>query len=111
MKIARIHIGEEIRKEVERKKMSNSKFGKFLNIQRQNVSKQIFEKESIDTNILSEICEILNVRFFDFYVDTENCNEKKLQSNEIKEVKAQITLQIGQEKREETFSFMFGKDN
>jgi hypothetical protein len=38
------------------------------------------------------------------------CNKKDDTANEIKEIKAFITLQIGEEKKEEKFTFFFGRD-
>jgi hypothetical protein len=51
-----------------------------------------------------------NFIFFQYYKDLDECNKKDDAANEIKEIKAFITLQLGQEKKEEKFTFFFGKD-
>jgi plasmid maintenance system antidote protein VapI len=110
MEIERINIGELIKNELANRGISFSSFAKSIGVQRQNIEKTIFSKMSIDTEMLSLISERLDYNFFLLYKDLSECNKKDDTSNEIKEVKAFVTLQIGKEKKEETFTFFFGKD-
>jgi hypothetical protein len=109
MKIERVNIGEIIKKKVLEKMISFSAFAKSIGIQRQNLEKTIFAKRSIDTDMLASISERLDFNFFQYYVNSDECNKNNYTPSDIKEVKAFITLQIGEEKKEETFSFSFGK--
>jgi transcriptional regulator with XRE-family HTH domain len=109
MKIERVNIGEIIKKKVEESGSSFASFAKSIGIQRQNLEKTVFGKKSIDTDMLSEISEKLNFDFFQYYRCLDECNKNDYVLNEIKEVKAFITLQVGGEKKEEKFTFSFGK--
>ena len=110
MKMKRVNIGEVIKKEVSRSELSFAKFAERLGIQRQNIEKTIFSKNSIDTDMLIMISEVLKHDFFQYYGD-EECVIKKdyTPTNAIKEVKAYIVLEVGGEKEEQEFSFRFGK--
>ena len=106
MKIERVNIGEIIRNKV-KDEMSMAAFAKKIGLQRQNVEKTVFGKHSLDTDLLISISEVLNHDFFQYYKSDEDCNKKDYGVSQIKEVKASITLQVGDEKKEETFSFAF----
>jgi plasmid maintenance system antidote protein VapI len=110
MRIERVNIGEIIRKEVESKGMPDAKFAKSIGLQRQNIKKTVFEKHSLDTDLLILISEVLDIDFFQHYKRVDDCNKKDY-ANSIKEVKASITLQIGNSRKEETFSIIIGKEN
>ena len=64
--------------------MSKAKFAELLGIARQNIEKTVFQKHSLDTDLL--------------------CNEKK-------EVKATLTIEMGAEKKEQVLRFVFGDNN
>ncbi len=61
-----IHIGKEIFKVLEQKKISQAEFGRRIGIQRQNV-KSILSKSSMDTEKLEEICKVLDFDFFSLF--------------------------------------------
>ena len=109
MKIGRVNIGELIKKEVERQNKSHSAFAQSIGIQRQNVGTKVFNKKSIDTELLSEISEILNFNFFQYYKTNEICNKNNYNAVIIKEVKSQVKLQIGSEMVEKEFYIDFGE--
>jgi len=109
MKITRTDIGKIIKEKVE-ERMCTSKFAESIGLHRQNVKKTIFEKNSIDTDLLATISEVLDYNFFQYYISDECCNEKDYNSS-IKELKASLTLQIGETKKEETFTLCIGKDD
>jgi len=58
-----IHIGEVIKETVHQKKMNVTEFAKKINYTRRNVYK-IFNKSSIETEVLVKISEVLNENLF-----------------------------------------------
>lgn len=58
-----IHIGKIIQAKVEEKNLSIVSFARMLSCSRTNVYK-IFERTSIDTNLLERISKVLNYDFF-----------------------------------------------
>lgn len=102
MKITRVNIGEIIKEKVAGK-MSDAKFAQSIGLKRQNIKKTIFEKRSIDTDLLATISEVLDYNFFQYY-DSDINGNKKDYTNNVKELKASFTLQIGEAKKEETFT-------
>jgi transcriptional regulator with XRE-family HTH domain len=109
MKIERVNIGEIIRKKIEERGSSFASFAKSIGIQRQNLEKTVFGKKSIDTDMLSEISEKLDFDFFQYYRCSGECNKNDYTPNEVKKIKAFIALQVGEERKEETLTFSFGK--
>ncbi len=108
MKITRVHIGELIREKVEQNGISKAKFAELLHIQRQNIEKTVFLKHSIDTDLLCRICETLECNFFDYYRDEdERCNK----INYKQELKAKLIVELGKEKQDKVFKFVFGENN
>lgn len=61
-----IHIGHKIKEELYAQGISVSVFAKQINRSR-NVVYNIFERESIDTDLLNKIAKILNCDFFSLY--------------------------------------------
>jgi len=61
-----IHIGKKIKDELYRQGVSVTVFAKKINRSR-NVVYDIFERESIDTDLLNKIGKILNCDFFSLY--------------------------------------------
>ncbi|WP_418946345.1 helix-turn-helix domain-containing protein [Phocaeicola coprocola] len=109
MKINRLNIGEEVRKKVEERGMSKAKFAELLGIARQNIEKTVFQKHSLDTDLLCNISEVLNCNFFDYYKSDILCN--KIDYTKTKEIKATLTIEMGAEKKEQILRFMFGNNN
>lgn len=73
-----IHIGKKIREEVRRQGMPVNLFAKKISRSR-NVVYDIFERESIDTQLLNKIGKVLNCDFFSLY-----SIQKEYMSSEIK---------------------------
>lgn len=71
-----MHIGEAIRKELERQGKTITWFAEQLPCHRTNVYR-ILEKSSIDTGILLNICEILQ---HDFFADMTKEYEDRIRS-------------------------------
>lgn len=61
-----IHIGRKIKEELYSQGISVTDFAKKINRSR-NVVYDIFERESIDTNLLNKIARTLNCDFFSLY--------------------------------------------
>lgn len=71
-----IHIGKIIREKVECKGWSQAKFAEKMNMKRQNVVKTIFEKSSLDSNILRNASMVLGVNLFTcFFNDHKEVRE------------------------------------
>ena len=62
----KIHIGNEIKKAVESSNLTVSTFAEKINKTRVNVY-SIFKRESIDTDLLMKICEVLQLDLFKLY--------------------------------------------
>ena len=61
-----IHIGKEIEQELRSQDRGVTWLARKLNCDRSNVYK-IFQRPSIDTNILMKISEVLGRNFFEFF--------------------------------------------
>ena len=70
-----IHIGVEIKSELERQERSVSWFARKLCCERTNVY-SIFKRKSIDTDMLTRISRILQRNFFDLYDDEVDKQQK-----------------------------------
>ena len=108
MKIERVDIGRSIRERVVENGISNAAFARMINIQRQNVEKTVFSKNSIDTDLLILISDVLDYNFFQLYQPEEDCNKKDYSQ---REVKATLTVEFGEKKQDRTFKFLFGDNN
>jgi transcriptional regulator with XRE-family HTH domain len=106
MKIKRVNIGEIIKNKVAEKGMSEAAFAKSINIQRQNIKKTVFSKNSIDTDLLISISESLEFDFFQYYRNSDSCNIK-----DYNEVKGVLSIEFGKEKKDQVFRFVFGENN
>ncbi|WP_301842234.1 helix-turn-helix domain-containing protein [uncultured Parabacteroides sp.] len=109
MRINRLNIGEEVRKKVDENGLSKAKFAELLGIARQNIEKTVFQKHSLDTDLLCNISEVLNCNFFDYYRPDNSCNKKDY--TEQKEIKATLSIEMGAEKKEQVLRFVFGDNN
>ena len=91
MKINRVNIGEAIKNHIDETTKNYSHFGRLIGKSRQNVDKQIFQKQSIDTSLLAQICEVLNYNFFTlYYTGSENV----LKNDDKMKVRATIELEL-----------------
>lgn len=66
--LKKVHIGQVIKEEFDKANMSKSEFARKIGIPQQHINK-LFDKESIDTDRLAKICEILNYNFFALYCE------------------------------------------
>lgn len=109
MKIQRVDIGSIIRELVESKGMSKAEFAKTVGIARQNIEKTVFQKASLDTDLLCRISEELDCNLFDYFLTDDTCNKKNYSTK--KEVKAVLSIEMGAEKKEQVMKFVFGENN
>ena len=70
-----MHVGEAIKKELERQGKTVVWFARKMSYSRANIYK-IFEKPSIDTNVLMRISTLLGVDFFKSYSNELGQKEK-----------------------------------
>lgn len=108
MRIKRVNIGEEIKKKVIERQQSIASFAKAIGIQRQNIEKTVFSKNSLDTDLLMRISEELDYNFFSYYTNEDVCN---IINYSKQEVKATLTIELGEEKKDQVFRFIFGDNN
>jgi transcriptional regulator with XRE-family HTH domain len=107
MKFERIHIGNIIKEKASERGLTNAKLAKLIGLQRQNIQKTIFDKHSIDTDLLILISEILNFNLFQYYIPNDECNK----NNYKREFKATLTIELGKEKKDKVFHFVFGDND
>jgi len=108
MNFNRVNVGEIIRGVVESKHLSKAEFAKSVGIARQNIEKTVFQKRSLDTELLCRISEVLECNFFNYYL-TENCSNNKYDVT--KELRATLIIEMGAEKQDKTVRFVFGENN
>ena len=71
IKLNKIHIGKEIKKRLDEKKMSKSEFARRFGMPQQHVNR-VFERDTIETKRLEAVCEALDFNFFSLYCDNPN---------------------------------------
>lgn len=107
MQYSKVDIGELIKNVVLDSGMTKMEFAKQIGLQRQNVEKTIFSKHGIDTDMLIKISEVLNFDFFQYYKPDTKSNKKDY----IKPIRGKLTLEFGENKKEQVFKFEFGENN
>lgn len=111
MKIERVNIGVLIKRKVIESGITNAAFAKSIGIQRQNIEKTVFTKNSIDTDLLIIISEFLDFNFFQYYKsESENIISNNIDYTK-QEIKATLTIEMGKEKKDQIFRFIFGDNN
>lgn len=109
MKTKRVHAGEEILRIIKEKGMSKAQFARELGVQRQNIDKLIFQKHGIDSDLLCLISEILDCNLFRLFYDENEISVHE--QNKRREIRAKITIEMGQEKQDRTLRFVFGEND
>lgn len=103
MKIEKIHIGQTIFDEVKNQKMTIVKFAQLIDLKKQNVKKTVFERQSLDTDLLVKISNVLNRNFFECWVFDSNTN--RLQS--MPKIEANLTVYFDGRVKEQNVKFNF----
>ncbi len=92
-------LGKEIKKEVKRKGIKITEFAEMINYSRRNIY-EIFERKSIDTNLLQKTGKVLGTNLFIHFFSEKELNELKTQkSNEENLKKIIIELKTKIEKK------------
>lgn len=79
-----IHIGKKIKEEVSKQRMSVSAFAKKISRSR-NVVYDIFDRESVDTDLLNKIGKVLNCDFFSLYSAQKEYSQEGVKNFGVKE--------------------------
>ena len=103
MKFQEIHIGSLIKAEVKHRGMTFTEFAKCIGIQKQNVERQVFSQQGLNTDLLIQISEVLDFDFFKYFQNDTYCNNFRLQ----KEVKATLVIEMGGKRQDKEFRFVF----
>jgi transcriptional regulator with XRE-family HTH domain len=90
-----INIGFKIKEIAESKNLSQEDLGKLINKTKQNVG-DIYKRESVDTELLLKLCEVLKFDFFDLLYEEEPLkgirnNLLSLKAKEIHDLKEDIS--------------------
>lgn len=104
MKIEDVNLGKVILNLLEEKGINKGQFADTLGIKRQNINRDVFEKMSLDTSLVSRISEVLDYNLFVLFVKGNQNDYSK------KEVKARIIIEMGAEKQEKSATFIFGEN-
>ncbi|MFI5164812.1 MAG: helix-turn-helix transcriptional regulator [Bacteroidia bacterium] len=78
----KMHIGKKIKEAVKRSGMSVTEFASKINYSRRNIY-SIFEKESVDTSLLTKISDVLEQDFFAHY--SSNSRKHTIQHGQVAE--------------------------
>lgn len=82
-----VHIGKKIRDEVHRQGMSVTAFARKINRSR-NVVYDIFDRESVDTDLLNKIGRVLSCDFFSLYSSQKEYTHEGIKSFHVGENEA-----------------------
>ena len=102
MKMNNVNLGEIVRQLVAEKGLSDAKFAAMIGKQRQNIKTSVYQKKSLDTDTVCLINQALNCNLFDYFYP---CN-----ANHYSSLKATVTVEMGEEKQDKTFTFLFGEN-
>lgn len=95
-----VNLGEIVRQLVSEKGLSEAKFARMIGKQRQNVKAQVFNRKSLDTDLVCVINDALDCNLFDYFYP---CN-----ANHYASLKATVTIEMGEEKQDKSVTFLFG---
>ena len=89
-----INIGNKIKQVVDKKGMTNSEFGRRINMSRENVY-SIYKRKSIDTVLLEKISQVLEHDFFQYYTVLQKEIEKLKEENDLlKQMNSFLRIQL-----------------
>jgi len=93
-------IGQKIKAVLKQRNMKLKDFAMEIGMARQNIYR-LFEKESIDTDLLLKICKVLDYNFFDYFSpNSKSLNEsnpfidKNHNSNELYLCKIELEMSL-----------------
>ncbi|MFN6944995.1 MAG: hypothetical protein ACK4ND_08590 [Cytophagaceae bacterium] len=95
-----VHIGNKIKEEVNRQRVSINKFAEQINKSR-TVVYDIFERETIDTGLLLRISEVLEHDFFRYYhLSSTDLNEPSAEYKSMKMKMEEISRELNEAQKE-----------
>jgi plasmid maintenance system antidote protein VapI len=106
MKIREVNLGVFILNLLNERGISKGEFADTLGIKRQNVNRDVFDKKSLDTNLVRRISEYFDYNLFSLFV-VDNQNDYSIP----KEMKATVVIEIGNKKKDVTFGVRFGDND
>lgn len=101
MKFKSVNLGEVIRELVTAKGLSDAKFAESIGLKRQNIKKTVFDKHGLDTDLVCRISEVLDCNLFDYF---------KSNTIDYTELKATVSIEMGQQRQDKTIRFVFGEN-
>lgn len=104
MKINDVNLGEFVYNLLTARGVSQRQFAKELGIKPQNVKRDIFDKKSLDTDLLRRISEYFDVNLFELFISDNQIDYTK------KDLKATVIIELGEQKAEKTFTVCVGKN-
>lgn len=104
MKTKDVNVGEAVWQIHKEKGFTRKKLADFLGKDDQNVKRDVFQKKSLDTDLLRKLCEFYDYNFFQlFFEDNQNGLQQK-------DLKATVIIELGEQKAEKTFTVRVGKN-
>lgn len=88
-------IGQLIEERVKAQKMGVTEFANKISKERSNVY-DIFKRDSIDTNLLKKIGQVLQHDFFQYFLEPETVQKIKI-SEDIKKSKILVELELNED--------------
>lgn len=104
MKIKEVNLGSFILKMLIDRGIEKAVLADYLGIHRQNVNRDVFSKNSLDTDLLRKICEFFDYNFFELFTNNNQNDYSK------KEMKTTVTIEMGEQKAEKTFTISYGEN-
>lgn len=71
LRLNEVHIGEAIKKRLEKLQMSKTEFGKRIGTPQQHVNR-ILERDTMETKKLIKVCKALDFNFFTLFCESQN---------------------------------------
>jgi len=84
-------IGQIIKERVKAQKMDVTEFAKMINKERSNIY-DIFKRDSIDTDLLKKIGQILDYDFFQHFLEPKTINEILLKNSITNKIYVELNL-------------------
>lgn len=105
MKIKNVNLGHEIVRLLAEKGITKAQLADTIGVKRQNINRDVLEKNSLDTSLVIRISEALDYNLFALFMP-DNHNDY----NQKQKVNAKIIIEMGAEKQEKTATFIFGEN-
>ena len=105
MEIKNVNLGQEVARLIVEKRISKAQLADAIGLKRQNINRDVFEKNSLDSQLIIRISEFLDYNLFTLFTES---NQNDCGKN--RKVNAKIIIEIGSEKQEKSATFIFGQN-